>query len=217
MTKKIKILKKIAQKELTKVAHDYKHVERVRRWALIIAEKEGFPQRELLEAACLLHDIGLSRVRKVNRHGIAGAKISRKILADLNLFSKSKINEICFAIRHHNTIQKLPGELLAILRDADMLDSLGNVGIMRACMSKNYLPEYLTGNTKGSSWGFNNFNFDKYFRAKKTAIVTVADQINFQISFFDNLNTETAKRLSKKLIKKMQNFLIELEKEINNK
>ena len=46
------------------VAHDFKHADRVRNWALHIAKREGYEDLETVEIAALLHDIGLSRAEK---------------------------------------------------------------------------------------------------------------------------------------------------------
>ena len=45
-----------------RIAHDFKHVDRVRGWALHIASAEAIQDLGLVEAAALLHDIGLTRV-----------------------------------------------------------------------------------------------------------------------------------------------------------
>jgi hypothetical protein len=73
------------------IGHDFKHVDRVRRWALEIAEEEGYADLERVEAAALLHD-------------------------------------------------------------ADILDMLGAVGVMRAFTSKYTLPEHDPQNVKGETW-----------------------------------------------------------------
>ena len=44
---------------------------------------------------------------------------------------------------------------------------------------------------------------------------TIIDQINFQMSYYDNLNTEAAKRLAKPLVEFMKEYVVQLEHEIN--
>jgi hypothetical protein len=128
------------------------------------------------------------------------------------LLSKEAINEIYYAIKHHNTNQKKPGTLLAILRDADMLDAMGIIGLMRAFNSKAHLPDYDPKNIKGVTWKFRNIDFDKRFAKKLGVGPTIIDQINFQISFFDNLNTKSARMLAKPLIDDMKKFVMKLDK-----
>ena len=57
-----------------RIGHDIKHVERVRHNALTIARAEGFADLDLVEAAALLHDIGLAHVETRERHGPVGAR-----------------------------------------------------------------------------------------------------------------------------------------------
>ena len=57
-----------------RIAHDFKHVDRVRRWALHIARDEGYADLALVEAAALLHDIGLAHVTERSDHGGVGAE-----------------------------------------------------------------------------------------------------------------------------------------------
>jgi len=60
------------------VAHDFKHVERVKNWALQIAEKEGFEDLEVVEISALMHDIGLTQAEKRSMHGEVGAEMAAK-------------------------------------------------------------------------------------------------------------------------------------------
>lgn len=197
---------------LTKTAHDFKHVDRVRKNILLLAEKEKYPNIKAAEAAALLHDIGLPRVRKAKNHGRVGSKLAKHFLTKNKLFEPQVINEICYAIKNHNTKEKKAGALLALLRDADMLDALGNIGIMRAFTSKSHLPDYDPGKIKGETWDFSSADFDKRFSKGLGVGKTIIDQINFQISFYDNLNTKTARQKAKPLIKEMKAFILKLEK-----
>lgn len=46
-----------------KIAHDFKHVDRVRHWALQIARREGFRHFEMIEAVALLHKSEINMLR----------------------------------------------------------------------------------------------------------------------------------------------------------
>jgi hypothetical protein len=85
------------------------------------------------------------------------------------------------------------GALGAILRDADILDLLGAVGIMRACTSKYNKPEYDPQQIKGETWGMRAEDFTRRFRQGLGIGPYLVDQINFQISCYDNLQTATAR------------------------
>jgi uncharacterized protein len=210
------------------VAHDFKHVDRVRRWALRIAKEEGLEDLEIVEVTALLHDIGLPYVdeeKERSRHGPAGAEVAKRFLEQNCAFTEGQIEQITSAIRYHCAPPSLvadllksmgeKGRLLEIIRDADNLDALGAVGLMRAFTSKSGKPEYAPGNVKGDTWGLSSMEFDDKFAKGLGIGETIVDQINFQISFHDNLHTGTARRLAEPLVEFMKEYLIRLENEIN--
>jgi len=212
------------------VAHDFKHVDRVRRWALRIAEEEGFEDLEIVEVAALLHDIGLPSVDEEserNKHGQVGAEIAARFLKEKSVFTEEQIEHIALAIRHHCSQPALVAELLktigekgrliAIIRDADTMDAIGAVGLMRAFTSKAAKPEYDPENLKGDTWGLSGREFDERFAKGLGIGDTIIDQVNFQISYYDNLNTKAAKRLAKPLVEFMKKYIIQLKREINNR
>lgn len=144
------------------IAHDFRHVERVRNNALMIAETEAFPDGDLVEPAALLHDIGLSQLKDGEsrmHHGPLGAVMAKAFLQENSAFTPEQIDRIAESIHYHSLhplqvtehLQSLRGngKLIEIVRDADALDGLGAIGIARAFMSHYYLPEYLNGNVKG--------------------------------------------------------------------
>jgi hypothetical protein len=96
-----------------------------------------------------------------------------------------------------------------------MLDLFGAVGVMRAFTSKATKPEYDSNNIKGYNWGATANDFDIRFSQGVGIGKYIIDQINFQISCYDNLSTDTAKELAKPLLKFMRNYIMQLESEIN--
>lgn len=212
------------------VAHDFKHVDRVRHWALRIAEEEGFEDLEIVEIAALLHDIGLPSVDEEKervKHGPVGAEIASRFLRKNLALTEDQIEQISSAIRHHCSPPSLvtdllkdmgeKGRLIGIIRDADIIDAIGAVGLMRAFTSKAAKPEYDPGNIKGDTWGLSSRGFDERFAKGLGIGGIIIDQINFQISCYDNLNTETAKRLAKPLVEYMKEYVVQLEHEIGNR
>lgn len=198
------------------VAHDFKHVDRVKNWALQIAKQEGFGDLEIVEISAQLHDIGLSKAEKRSLHGEVGAEMAAKFLTENNLLKQDKIAEICNAIKFHNKNREGEGELLKILRDADMMDLFGAVGIMRAFTSKSSKPEYDAADIKGETWQMSATDFDKRLDGGKCIGDFIIDQINFQISCYDNLSTESAKQFAKPLVEFMISYIKQLDAEINN-
>ncbi|MBL7021865.1 HD domain-containing protein [Patescibacteria group bacterium] len=200
----------------SETAHDFKHVDRVRNWAIQIAESENYTDLKMVEIAALMHDIGLPQSEPRNIHGEVGAKMAREYLVANNILSEDKIADVCNAIRYHNANRKGEGVLLNIIRDADMMDMFGSIGIMRAYTSKADKQEYDPLNIKGETWEMTAKDFDKRFDNKTEIGSYIIDQINFQISCYDNLQTESGKKLAKPLIKFMKEYIIQLETEIKH-
>lgn len=206
------VMSQVAQPDL-RLAHDFKHVDRVRGWAILIARGEGFADMELAEAAALLHDIGLAFVEQRRDHAAAGAERAAHFLSDHRLFPAAQISQIAEAIAAHSSLSG-GGALGEILRDADMLDLFGAVGIMRAFTSKYALPEYDPQRIRGETWGASAPEFTERFAAGLGAGPTIIDQINFQISCADNLHTATARAAAQPLLAFMRGYLQQLEGEI---
>src|SRR5215207_3978290 len=92
------------------VAHDYKHVDRVRHWALKIAQHEQYPHLDWVEAVALLHDIGLTSGGR-KHHAEVGARLAAEFLREHGLFEEVAIQEITAAIKDHNSMDG-KGQLL---------------------------------------------------------------------------------------------------------
>lgn len=198
-----------------RIAHDFKHVDRVRRWALEIAPHEGLQDLEIVEAAVLLHDIGLAHVEVEQRgqHAQVGAGVATQFLRQHRLFAEEEIETIADAIRYHSSPGG-GGVLGDVLRDADKLDALGAVGVMRAFTSKYAKSEYDPQCIKGDTWEMPMAGFERRFAEGQGIGDYIIDQVNFQTSFFGDLCTATAKRLGKPLVEFMQAYVIQLESEI---
>jgi uncharacterized protein len=196
------------------VAHDFKHADRVRRWALQIARSEGYERLEIVEAAALLHDIGLARAEPRGQHGRIGAEMAARFLRENGLFAEREIEQIANAICYHNSLRD-GAQLLDILRDADALDQFGAVGIMRALTSQSAKPAYDPHNIKGDTWGMTAREYDQQFADGRGIGAYIIDQVNFQISNYGNLRTETAKQIAGPLVAFMKAYMLQLESEIN--
>jgi HD superfamily phosphodiesterase len=196
-----------------KIAHDFKHVDRVRGWALQIAEGEDYGNLELVEATALLHDIGLAHVEQRNQHAQKGAEITADYLREQGMFTEEEIVLIAEAISYHSSLSG-GGQLGDILRDADKLEMFGAIGIMRAFTSKYMKPEYDPGDIKGETWEMAAEGFTKRFRSGIGIGDYIMDQMNFQLSCYDNLSTETARQIARPLIEFMKAYIIQLDSEI---
>lgn len=195
------------------IGHGFKHVDRVRRWALAVAEEEGCADPERVEAAALLHDVGRARIQQERQHARVGAEMAARFLRAQALFSAQEQASIVDAVRNHNALGDL-APLATLIRDADILDMLGAVGVMRAFTSKYNLPEYDPQNVKGETWGITARDVDRRFAAGEGIGATIVDQINFQASCHGNLRTEAARRFAAPLVAYMRGFLVQLESEV---
>ncbi|MBK9748528.1 MAG: HD domain-containing protein [Chloroflexi bacterium] len=196
------------------VGHDFKHVERVRHHALYIAQHTGFDDLDRVQAAALLHDVALKYVKKRSDHGAVGSQMTEKFLTENLLFTSEEVAEIVHAIRWHDSVKRDPGRLLAILRDADMLEIFGAVGLMRAFTSKAMLPEYDAAMLPAETWGLSAEGFTQRFASGAGIGATIMDQVSFQISCFENLNTEIARQIARPLVDYIREFAAQLVKEI---
>jgi putative nucleotidyltransferase with HDIG domain len=204
-----------ARRTLTEtVAHDFKHLDRVRGWAIQIARAEGYPDLDRVQAAALLHDIGLPCTEKRRQHGLVGARMAADYLRQEDLFIDAEIDEITHAIRFHNRNRQGHGPLLTILRDADILDLLGAQGILRAATFRADSPDFPAGQPKGDTWGFSAPQFDECFDRGIGVGPYLVDHINFQLSCYDNLGTDFARAKAQPLVAFMRAFMLQLEVEV---
>ena len=146
---------------VAEIGHDFKHIDRVRNWALHIAHLEGYQDLEAVEAAALLHDIGL-RDGGRRRHAQVGAELAGAFLREQYVFDETRIVAIENAIRFHSSLDGM-GELLDILQDADGLELFGAIGLLRAFTSKATLPEYDPERVKGETWALGADDFTRRF------------------------------------------------------
>ena len=115
-------------------AHDREHVYRVLYLALDIAETEPDADRDILIAACLLHDIGRPMQQENPKldHAEVGAVLASAFLKD-NGCTEDFAARVAACIRSHRYRKAvLPESIEAkILFDADKLDVCGATGIAR--------------------------------------------------------------------------------------
>ena len=181
-------------------AHGWLHTDRVRRNILALARVEGVDP-VLAELAALLHDVGRTQPGPENEHGARSADMAHPLLADLALTDGERA-AVLYAIRWHNSGRD-DTPLLCILRDADMLDALGAIGIMRAFMSKSHLPPY------DPEAAFER-DLDRW------PAVYSCDQVLGQMKFYDWLNTGTARQMAADRSAFMDAFIAQARRELES-
>lgn len=192
-----KAVKDLFSKEYV-VGHDFKHALKVSYFAKLIAKDEDYNQLEA-EITGLLHDVGRILQKEHKNHGPAGLPLAKELLDKYTDCSFETKQRILYAIEHHSD-KETSGKLANILQDADKLDGMGAIGVIRACVSRYYLPEYDDA----------ALNLVEASDDPKT----LYEYILYQIRWMDMFYTQSAKRIAKKRHEFMIAFLNQLKLEI---
>jgi uncharacterized protein len=112
--------------------HDWFHIERVFKNALLIAEDEAC-NLEIVKLGALLHDIADSKFH--NGDETVGPKVARYFLEKENVDEEIIIHVLNIieniSFKGGNFDKKFSSKELEIVQDADRLDALGAIGIAR--------------------------------------------------------------------------------------
>jgi uncharacterized protein len=183
-----------------KSGHDYLHVMRVLKNALKISKNYPNADLEILSISCLLHDIAF-KDRGVREHHLAGAKQAELILRNFH-FPEDKIKKIKVVIEDHCGNISAPirknSELCIeskIMRDADNIDALGSIGIIRqiAFCTANKIP---------------------FFKSKEDIFnESVYGGMKEIITWADKMLTPEGKKIGEQRVPIMKDFLKQLEME----
>lgn len=177
--------------------HGFDHVHRVLRTAREIQASEG-GELLVIELAALLHDVGDAKFHDgVERSGELGSEILERLGAEQSLIEHVVhiVENLSFRKRNQAQPLSLEGQ---IVQDADRLDALGAIGIVRtieygAAMDQ---PFYVPENPHRKS-GVSHF-YDKLFHLR------------------DLMNTETARQLAVGREQFMRQFLSQFLAEIGH-
>lgn len=105
------------------------HFVKVHNFARMIgvAEDVGSEQLFILEAAAILHDVGIhaAEAKYGNSHGKhqeeLGPAEAKKVLAEVGGFTEQQTERICWLIAHHHTYTNVTSQDHRILLEADFL------------------------------------------------------------------------------------------------
>ena len=140
-------MNKLLRKELVNIAkekinndpsHDINHALRV----LVLSEKIAKAEAadfDIIVPAALYHDI--VNYPKNNHKRLysseESAKFAKKVLKQINFYPKNKIDKVCEAIRICSFTKAIKPNFLEakILQDADSLEAMGAISIMRTFCS----------------------------------------------------------------------------------
>ena len=182
--------------------HDWFHIERVYKNALLIAQNE-ICNLEIVQLGALLHDIADSKFN--NGDETVGPKVAREFLESQKT-SEEIINHVINIIENisfkgGNFENKFTSKELQIVQDADRLDAIGAIGIARTFNYggfKNralYNPEIVQ-----------NLNMSKE-EYKNSEAPTLNHFYEKLLLLKDKMNTETGKRIALERHQYMENFL----------
>jgi uncharacterized protein len=181
----VKAVEEFAKENLDPYA--WQHTLRVRRLALEIYKVEG-GNKEIIEVASLLHDIGY--IKGFKNHVKNGGHIARSFLTTLGV-EKGKTEKIVKSVVRHS--KDPPPETIEekIVNDADALERVGALGIHRMGIS-----------------AIKNFHLPPHEALSFTKEVT---SLSYQ-----NLKTETAKRIAQPVIELQKEFFKQIETQMKS-
>jgi uncharacterized protein len=182
--------------------HDWFHVERVYKNALLIASEEDC-NLEIVRLGALLHDIADSKFH--NGDETIGPKVARDFLESQKA-SEEVITHVVQIIENisfkgGNFEKKFTSKELDIVQDADRLDALGAIGIARTFNYGGFKnrPLYLPNIAP-------NLHMTKE-EYKNSEAPTLNHFYEKLLLLKDKMNTETGKKIALERHKFMENFL----------
>jgi|SRR6056297_2261176 len=186
--------------------HDWDHTERVYNLAIHIGKIED-ADLEILGIAALLHDIGRPEEDRLKRkvcHAEIGAVMAEGILKQYCLETE-KIEKIKHCIERHRFSKGKPPESreAKILYDADKLDNIGAIGILRAA---NYSGTYRARTHNPEV----NYEDVRPYSKEDTAYQHYHMKLK---KIKDKLFTDEAKRIAEERHKFMEDFFLRVNRE----
>jgi uncharacterized protein len=133
-----KIIGFIELKHSGSEGHDYSHVLEVVRYSIQIAERiSDKVDPFILIVGALFHDIGRVDAPSGQLHGLMGGSIAEEFL-DTTWVDEKTVKKICSIVVRHTPTSMLPPQTTEekIVFDADALDRMGLMGMLRGIMGK---------------------------------------------------------------------------------
>jgi uncharacterized protein len=188
-------------------SHDYQHILRVYKNAMLIGQQEGAIM-EILLPAVLLHDLVVypTGTTESARSSHDSADMAENILHNYG-YPQNIIDSISYCIRVHSYSKQLVPATLEgrILQDADRLDALGAIGIARMFS--------VSGSEKRTFYRAD----DPFCRSSREANDSQWTLDHFHTKLLklkDLMHTKTGKKIAEQRTKFMLLFIRQMEKEI---
>jgi uncharacterized protein len=182
--------------------HDWFHMERVYKNALLIASNEDC-DLTIVKLGALLHDIADSKFNKGDE--TVGPKVAREFLMSQKA-SEEIINHVVNIIENisfkgGNFEKKFTSKELEIVQDADRLDALGAIGIARTFNYGGFKNRPLYNPAIAPVL---NMTKEQYKNSESPTLNHFYEKL---LLLKDKMNTETGKKLSQKRHQFMEHFL----------
>lgn len=171
----------------------FDHIERVYRLCMRLAEGSG-ADMEVLTAAAYLHDIAVPLFGPQNHHK-RSSEAAGDILSQIG-FPKEKEEKVFRVIGEHTRYDTVPitcveGE---IIRDADGLEYIGAIGILRG-IARGFKSQGYTGDLNGQA-------------------IPLLEKLITRVE--GTFLTETGKRMAQERLRTLKNFVESLRGEFND-
>lgn len=182
--------------------HDWFHIERVYKNALLIAEEEEC-DLTVVKLAALLHDIADSKFNGGDES--VGPKIARTFLESQNV-SEAIISHVIAIIENisfkgGNFEKQFHSKELEIVQDADRLDAIGAIGIARTFNYGGFKNRPLYNPNIQPNL---NMSKEEYKNSESPTLNHFYEKL---LLLKDKMNTETGKKIAKKRHDFMVTFL----------
>jgi len=182
--------------------HDWFHIERVYKNAVLIANQETC-DLEVVKLAALLHDIADAKF--YNGDETIGPKLARKFLVSQNASIKT-INHVVAIIENisfkgGNFEKEFHSKELDIVQDADRLDAIGAIGIARTFNYGGFKNRLLYNPNIQPKL---NMSKEEYKNSESPTLNHFYEKL---LLLKDKMNTETGKKIAQKRHDFMVTFL----------
>jgi len=190
------------QLENAEGGHDWFHMERVYKNALLIANDEDC-DLTVVKLGALLHDIADSKFHDGDE--TIGPKTARAFLENENV-DEATIQHVINIIENisfkgGNFEKKFHSKELAIVQDADRLDALGAIGIARTFNYGGFKNRVLYNPEIAPNL---NMSKEEYKNSEAPTLNHFYEKL---LLLKDKMNTETGKKIALERHKYMENFL----------
>ncbi len=203
-SKVIQATKAFVQSELKDAegGHDWFHIERVYKNALLLARDENV-NLEIVSLGALLHDIADSKFHQGNEN--VGPQTARKFLESLHVqdFVIEHVVKIIenISFKGGNIKQEFTSPELDVIQDADRLDAMGAIGIARTFNYGGFKNRKIYDPSIAPKL---NMSKEEYKKGENPTINHFYEKL---LLLKERMNTVTGKKLAQKRHEFMERFL----------